>query len=155
MSWDELEVRASDVIGKNPFEHPIQLIMSAERCIKLQRPKRVWHCVHPLYRQPMAYYPSTLDLTKPPPMATHEEQLVEMRLCAIRIPQPAYLYQIKLEILQRIESENFPLYGLAEFEAQRLRNSLWHDSLWAMGLCCCGTLYWCDAGFHELWPLVQ
>lgn len=112
MSWDDIEIKVSDVIGSNLPTHPVQLVMSSDRRVELPAKSiaRTVKCHHP---SSMAYQRST--------MANVSNDETEVVL---------HLYGIN----------NVPVPEQTDFD-WRGRMPVWHV-LWAMGLCDCGTLYW-------------
>lgn len=115
MSWDDIEINASDICGginETPIMHPVQMIMSADRVIE----------VHP-----------SLDAVKcPHPRRPHYETLPNVAPVIINeythVPLGVYLIR-NVPVLEQL---NFDAWGRVPLRCV----------YWRMGLCMCGTLFW-------------
>lgn len=116
MSWDDIEVMASDVVGGCMWEHPVQLVMSSERRVELPESSRSKYVNCP-HRAMLAFLPGLHSELMP--SVTCDYETVKLHPCAIN---------------------NVP-FKWATWRDMHGRFLVRHVT-WVMGLCSCGTLYW-------------
>lgn len=133
MSWDDIEVKASDIVGSDELpEHPIQLFMSADRVVWLgpaERLSRDYRCKH---AGPYDYIRGFPD---PAATATLQEFSIKLHGCCMHVP-----FYVRVPVPMERNDLAFTM-------EERL---IHRASLWKMGLCSCGTLYVVDCGWTEI-----
>ncbi len=126
MSWDEINITTKDILGAKALEHPVQMIMSADRIRRTDRfpTEKVWRCRHsrtPLYAPDFAFDPP-ID---------YETEIVDM-------------FTIQHSWLEQWYAQDFGEFIIAP------RRFIF----WVQGLCSCGTLYWHEGGEFREWSEV-
>lgn len=56
--WDDIDIKASDILDGYVATHPVQMIMAADRVVQVD--KKVQYCVHPSRQRLMAHNPRLL-----------------------------------------------------------------------------------------------